>query len=154
MALYSTTFNQVAVSAVQDLFDLLTAADSITIIHAVELSQSSDYGDAQEEGLNLIFERGATTASNGTLVTPSPLESGSSLYGGSTRVNGATRSTAGTIQPLRVDNWNVRIPYLWLPTPEMRPILGPNVRFVVDLNTPPADAITMSGTLVFEELGG
>ena len=154
MALYTTTFNLVAVTAVQDLFDLLTAADSITVIHAVELSQSTEVGDAQEEMLNLIFERGATTASNGTAVVPNALESGSSAYGGTTRVNGATRSTAGTIQTLRVDNWNVRMPYLWLPTPEMRPILGPNVRFVVDLNSTPADAITMSGTLTFEELGG
>ncbi len=154
MALYTATFNLVAVTGTQDLFDLLAATDSVTVVHSVELSQRTELGDAQEEMLNLIFERGATTASGGALVTANPLETGSSAYGGSVRVNGTTRSTGGTVVPLRVDNWNVRMPYLWLPTPEMRPILGPSTRFVVDLNVAPADAIDMSGTITFEELGG
>ncbi len=159
MALYTAVFNAVAVTAQQDLFELTCATDSITVIHAVELSQSSEIGDAQEEGLNLIFKRGTnltTSGSAGTVPTPQPLESGSSAYGGVTEVNNTTRMAVGTgaINILRVDNWNVRMPYLWLPTPEMRPILGPSFRFGVELATTPADAITMSGTLTFEELGG
>lgn len=159
MALYTAVFNAVNVTAQQDLFELTSASDSVTIIHAIELSQSSEIGDAQEEGLNLIFRRGAgsvTSGSGGTVATPQPLESGSSAYGGVTEVNNTTRMAVGTgtIVILRADNWNVRLPYLWLPTPEMRPILGPSNRFTVELATTPADAITMSGTLTFEELGG
>ena len=159
MALYTAVFNAVSVTAQQDLFEIASATDSITIIHSIELSQSSEIGDAQEEGLNLIFRRGqgaVTGGSGGTVPTPSALESGSSAYGGVTEVNNTTKMAVGTgtINILRADNWNVRLPYLWLPTPEMRPILGPSVRFVVELATTPADAIVMSGTLTFEELGG
>ena len=87
-------------------------------------------------------------------VTSQPVETGSSGYGGTTEANNTTRASAGTIVTLPADNWNVRMPYLWLPTPEMRPILGPNARMTFELATTPADAITMSGTLWFEELGG
>jgi len=155
MALYTAIFNAVTVTAQQDLFELNVPTDAIVLIHAIELSQSSEIGDAQEEGLNLLMKRGATTSgSGGTVPTSQPLETGSSAFGGTVEVNNTTKATAGTIVTLRAENWNVRMPYLWLPTPEMRFILGPSSRFTVELATTPADAITMSGTLTFEELGG
>ncbi len=160
MALYSAVFNRVNVVAIQDLFELTSATDSVTIVHAVELSQSSELGDAAEEMLNLVFRRGTNLTTSGTVgtqaITSQPLESGSSAYGGVVDINNTTRMAAGTgtIADLRVDNWNVRMPYLWLPTPEMRPILGPGWRFTVSLDIAPVDAITMSGTLTFEEIGG
>lgn len=155
MALYTAVFNAVAVTAQQDLFELNVPADAIVIVHAVELSQSTEVGDAQEEGLNLLFKRGATTSgTGGTAPTPQPLETGSASFGGTVEVNNTTKATAGTIVTLRADNWNVRMPYLWLPTPEMRFILGPSTRFTIELATTPADSITMSGTLWYEELGG
>jgi hypothetical protein len=159
MALYTVFFDRVIVTAVQDLFEINTATDSVTIIHAVELSQSTELGDAAEEMLPLIFKRanpGSTSGSGGTVPVSNSLESGSSAYGGTTEVNNTTRMAVGTgtIQTLRVDTWNIRMPYLWLPTPEMRPILGINSRFGVELPVAPIDAITMSGTCTFEELGG
>jgi hypothetical protein len=159
MALYTVIFDRVTVTAIQDLFEVNTATDSVTIIHAVELSQTSEIGDVQEEMLPLIFKRanpGSTSGSGGTVPVSISLETGSSAYGGTTEVNNTTRMVAGTgsINVLRVDAWNVRTGYLWLPTPEMRPILGINSRFGVELPVAPADAITMSGTLTFEELGG
>jgi hypothetical protein len=155
MAIYTGVFNQVVVTAQQDLFEIASPADAITIIHALELSQSTEIGDAQEEMLNIVFRRGNTTSgSGGTTVTSQPVETGSSAFGGTTEANNTTKATAGTPQILRVDNWNVRMPYLWMPTPEMRPILGPGHRLCFELATTPADAITMSGTLWFEELGG
>ncbi len=162
MALYTAVFDRVAVTVVQDLFELTSATDSITIIHAVELSQSTELGDAAEEMLPLIFKRGNVGTTSGTGptgtqgITPQPLESGSSNFGGVVDINNTTRMATGTgtINILRADTWNVRMPYLWLPTPEMRPILGPSVRFGVELPVAPADAITMSGTITFEELGG
>ena len=155
MALYTAVFNAVAVTAQQDLFELNVPVDAIAIVHAVEFSQSSEIGDAQEEGLNILMKRGATTSgAGGTVPVANPVETGSSAYGGTVEANNTTKATAGTIVTLRADNWNVRSPYLWLPTPEMRFILGPLSRFTVELATTPADVITMSGILTFEELGG
>jgi hypothetical protein len=155
MAIYTAVFNGVNVTAQQDLFEILSPADAITIVHGIELSQSTETGDAQEEMLNLLLKRGqTTTGSGGTTVTSQPIETGSSAYGGTVKANNTTKASVGTIVTLRADNWNVRMPYLWLPTPEMRPITGPGVRMTFELATTPADAITMSGTLWLEELGG
>ena len=155
MAIYTAVFNAVAVTAQQDLFELNVASDALVIVHCVELSQSTEVGDAQEEGLNLLFKRGATTSgSGGTTVTPVALEGGAVAYGGTVEANNTTKATTGTISTLRVDNWNVRAPYLWLPPPELRIPLSPSSRFTVELATTPADSITMSGCLWFEEIGG
>jgi hypothetical protein len=159
MAIYTAVFGPLDVAVAQDLFEITSPTDAITIIHGVELSQSTELGDAAEELLTISLRRGNTTAGNGTLLAPAttgphPIESGSSAYGGAVRINSATKASAGTPQVLRVDNWNVRMSYLWLPTPEMRPIMGPSVRVAVELVNAPADAIRMSGTLWFEELGG
>lgn len=156
MALYAVTFAAVAVTAQQDLFEITGPADAVTIVHQVILSQSSEVGDAQEEGLNLLIRRGQTTSGTGgtQAVTPPPLETGSSAYGGVVDVNNTTKASGGTIVTMHSEAWNVRGPWVYLPTPEMRPILGPSIRMTVELATTPADSITMSGTLVLEEIGG
>lgn len=153
MALYTAVFNAVAVTAQQDLFELNVPSASLVVVHCVELSQSTEVGDAAEEGVNLLFKRGATTSgSGGSTVTPAALESGSVAYGGTVEANNTTKATSGTIATLRADNWNIRAPYLWLPPPELRIPLAPSTRFTVELATTPADSITMSGTLWFESI--
>jgi hypothetical protein len=155
MAMYSAPFNAVAVTAQQDLFEVNVAADSIVVIHCLELSQSTEVGDAQEEGLNLLFKRGATTSgSGGSTVTPVATPAGEVAYGGTVEANNTTKATGGTNGTIRRDIWNVRSPYLWLPPPELRLVLSPSARFTVELATTPADSITMSGCLWLEELGG
>jgi len=153
--LYTATFAGVAVTAQQDFFELAAPADCVVLIHQIQLSQSTEVGDAQEEGLSLLFKRGATTTgSGGSTPTPSPIDFGYAAAGSTTKVNNTTKATAGTIVTMAADNWNVRSPYLWLPTPELRFTLSPSQRFTLELATTPADSITMSGTLWFEEIGG
>ena len=54
--MYSAEFGAVAVSAVQDFFELLTTAAIMICIHGVEITQSSDVGDAAAEGLASLDE--------------------------------------------------------------------------------------------------
>lgn len=153
--LYTASIAAVAVTAQQDLFELTAPADCVVIIHSVMLSQSTEVGDAQEEGLSLLFKRGATTSgSGGTGPTPAPLDFGYAAAGSAVEINNTTKATSGTIVTLIADNWNVRAPYLYLPTPELRITLSPSQRFTLELATTPADSITMSATLFFEEIGG
>jgi hypothetical protein len=42
----------------------------------------------------------------------------------------------------------------YLPTPEMRIDFSPSTRCVIGLEAAPADSLTMSGTVVVEEIGG
>lgn len=156
MALYSAVFTAVAVTAQQDFFEVASPADAVTILHYIELGQTTELGDAAEEQLRVLIKRGQTTSGTGgtQAITPQPLETGSSAYGGVVDINNTTKASAGTIVTIDARAWNVRSPFVWMPTPEMRPILGPSIRLTVELGTTPADSITMDGVMVFEELGG
>src|SRR3990167_685774 len=52
--MYSATFDQVAVTAAQDLFEINAPADAAVIVHGFEISQSSEFGDAADEQLILL----------------------------------------------------------------------------------------------------
>jgi len=156
MTRYAVTFDEVAVSAQQDLFDIAPAANRPIIIHEIVITQSSDVSEAQEEWLHLRFVRGfATVGSGGTTMTPVPLSVVDSATGATCRINDTSKAVvgAGTTEVLRSDNFMIRSGYYYLPTPESRIIVtATSTRFVVQLNTTPTDALTMSGTLIFEEL--
>lgn len=153
--IYAVTFTSVAVTAQQDLMAFTAPSDAIAIIHSVELTQSTDVGDAAAEGLSILHKRGATVAgSGGGTMTPSPLEFGFAAAGGVARINDTTPAGTGTIVTLRASNWIIQQPYLWLPTPELRHVLSPSQRYVVGLATTPADSVTISGEMIVEEIGG
>lgn len=153
--IYSVAFSSVAVTAQQDFFEYTAPSDAVAIIHSVEITQSTDVGDAASEGLAILHKRGATTTgSGGSTPTPAPLEFGFAAAGGVAKVNNTTKATSGTIVTLHSSNWIIQSPYLWLPTPEYRHVLSPSQRYTVELGTTPADSITVSGTLIVEEIGG
>lgn len=158
MTMYAATFSAVAVTAQQDLFEIVAPSTGIVILQRIVISQTTEVGDAQEESLLLTLRRGATTSgSGGTTVTPASggaMENSGPAFTGVVEANNTTVATAGTVTPLHIEAWNIRSVFDWLPIPECRPILSPSQRAVLNLGTTPADSITMSGTLLFEWLGG
>lgn len=153
--MYSATFSEIAVTAIQDLFELVAPADAIVVVHSIFLTQSTEEGDAQSEMLPIEITRGYTTSgSGGASVTPNPLESGSPAFGGTVERNNTTQASAGTPLTLHAESFNLQIGWQYRPTPEERIVLSPSQRLVVELPVAPADSVTMSGTLIFEEIGG
>jgi hypothetical protein len=153
--MYRATFSKVAVTAAQDLFEVNAPSDSVVIIHGFKISQSSDVGDAQEEILNLLMKKGATTSgSGGTTPTASPNQTGTPAYGGTVEANNTTKATSGSIITNGSDGPNVRIGKDVIFTPEDRIVLSPSERFTLELVDAPADSLTVSGEITFEELGG
>ena len=152
--MYVGEFADVAVVAAQDLFSLLPAVDKPVKLHAVFLSQSTEVGDAAEESLTLKLQRGATTTgSGGSAVTAVPLISVNDAADAATvRANDTTEASSGTIVDLHSESWNIRTPFIWLPPPEHRPMVENAEFFAVVLITVPVDSITMSGTLIYEEV--
>lgn len=151
---YTVSFNAVAVTAQQDLFEINAAAAKNCRILALFLSQSTEVGDAAEEGLNITIKSGATTSgSGGSAPTPVPNNVTDAAAGFTAEVNNTTKATAGTIVTHHPDNWNVRAPYVYIPTPQMQIELTGSRRLTVELGTTPADSITMSGCLYIEEFG-
>lgn len=155
MKLYTVVFAGVAVTAQQDLFEIVAGAAKVCCVHGFELSQSTEVGDTAEEGLSILVKRGATTSgSGGTAPTPTPLQLGQGASTFTSEVNNTTKATAGTIVTVHATNWNIRSsPCPWVYTPEQRPWVAPSERLTVELATTPADSITMSGTLWVEEIG-
>lgn len=159
---YSFTFENVSVSAAQDLFYIKPAADKVCIIEAVYLSNvggAADAGDTQEELLRLVCNRlpatvtvgsGGSASGTGTL---NPLATNDAAAGFTARSNDTTpATTSGTARTLRADGWNVRIPYVWMPPPEHRPIVANAEAIVFKLLSTPADAISVSGEIIVREL--
>ena len=150
--MYAIVFEEVAVTVVQDLFEIVAAADSVVILHSVVITQSSDAGDAQDEQLSVLFHRGSTSGSGGSAVTPSPLSLGDAAFGGTAEANNTTQGTEGTF--LHAEAFNTRAGLQYRPTPEERITISPSARLIIELQTAPADSLTMSGTAIVEEIGG
>lgn len=152
---YAVTFDAVATAtSIKDMFEVNVPSDAAVVIHAVYLGQTSDMGDSASEALTIQFVKGhSTSGSGGSAPTPVPLMSGFPAAGTGIEVNNTTIATSGTAIVLHQDVWNVQLPYQYRPTPEERLVLSPSQRMVVRLSAP-ADALTISGTLIFEEVGG
>lgn len=151
---YAASFDAVAVSAQSDLFEITAPSDAAVIVHSLYVGQTSDMGDAQAEALKIQLIRGyATSGAGGTAPTPTPLQGGFPASGSVVEANNTTLASTGTPAVVHQDVWNIQLPYQYRPTPEERIVLSPAQRLVVRLAAP-ADAITASGTLLFEELGG
>lgn len=157
--IYSAQFSGVAVTAQQDFFEVVAPADAIVKVHAIELEQTTEVGDAQEEGLSILMKRGVgtvTSGSAGSTVTPQQAEGGDAAFGGTVEANNTTKMVVGTgsINTLAAWAWNVRVPFTKIFTPELRPVISPSNRLTVELATTPTDSLTVNGTIWFEEIGG
>ena len=157
--MYTAVFKAIAVTAAQDLFEIAAPSDAAVIVHGFALNQVTEVGDAAEEMLQVTCNRGVgsvTSGSGGASVTPQPLEDGSPAFGGTVERNNTTIMAvgSGTLEELEAAAWNIRMPFERIYTPEMRPVISPSNRWTLELETAPADSVTMEGTVWFEEVGG
>lgn len=151
---YTINFAAVAVTAQQDLFELVAAAGKPFRILGWSLSQSTEVGDAAEEGLAIVLKSGQTTSgSGGSTPTPVPLNVTDAAAGITAETNNTTKASAGTIVTHYADNWNVRQPYTVILPDRMQPEIAGGRRCTLELATTPADSITMSGWIAVEEMG-
>ena len=153
---YSVPFSATAVSAAVDVFEVLASAGKPFILHEVVLAQSSDYGDSQAEGLSILIKKATgsyTSGSGGSTVTPAKHLTNDAAAGPTAETNNTTQASAGSgaLTTIRADAFNVQGGYQYLPTPEQRITFLAAEAAVVSI-TAPSDSLTLSGTLVFEEL--
>ena len=153
--IYTLPLVSTAVTVALDLAEILTAATHICIVHTIEVSQLTEVQDAAEEMLQLTFKTGQTTSGSGgnTGVTPIPRLLGDAAHGMTVESFNTTKATAGTIVGHGVWNWNVRIPFEKIFTPELRIVIPPSTRATLELVGAPADSITIAGQLMIEIIG-
>lgn len=149
MAMFSLSFTEIAVTAQQDLFQLEATTHPIKI-HRVTLSQSSDVADASAEHLSILI-REVTDAVTDDGGEQSLDRNNTGTFTGACAINETTELVANAAT-LHSEAWNILNSFVYLPTPEERITVDIGNAVVVNLNTTPADSITMSGTMIFEQL--
>lgn len=152
--MYSAVFEGVSVSAIQDLFSLQPATQKPCIIHEVHITQDS--GETSEQ-LPVRLRRlpaTFTVGSGGAAVTPRSTTNSDTASGATVRRNDTVQATtSGTAQTLRRQGDNVLNGWHWVFLPEGRWTIVNGEGLVVEMVTAPGAALTMSGEIVFEEVG-
>ena len=148
--IYSFSFSEVAVTAQQDLFQI----EALVVpakLHAVYLSQSTDVGDAEAEGLSILIRRVTDAVTND--VAEVKMDGGDGAANADLAINETTELVTGA-EIVHAEVWNIaQGPFIYLPPPEHRPLIVIGDVICINLNTTPADSITMSGTCYFSEIG-
>ena len=161
MTVFSAAFSAVAISAAQDLFELVAPANSRVRLLEIDIGQYSDFGDAQAEIVSIAVHRGHTVSgSGGSIVTPVNLNPYGAAAGSTVEANNDTvATTSGKL--LWATGWHIQAGFLWSPpeyaprgVPAFRrhPLIKPSQRLVIRI-TAPADAFTTNGSILFEEIG-
>lgn len=141
-------------AAIWDAFELNVASTRAVKLIRVSLGQTSDVGDASSENLQVRINTGhSTSGSGGSATTPNPLATGGAASASSAETMNTTIASSGTEVVRHVGVWNTQIGYEYRPIPEEMLEFAPSTRVCVRVSAP-GDAITVSGELVFEEIGG
>jgi len=156
---YIARFESVAVTVAQDFFEI--AAPTTGIIRVLEwaVGQTSDVGDAEEEILLINEVRGDGTVTSGTggvTVIPQAIDNGAPGSTATVESNNTTKMAVGTgtLDALQTYHWNVRMSCEKIYTPETYPIISPGDRWTLELVAAPADELTCSGYVIYEQIGG
>lgn len=156
--IYTVSFAATVTSAGgdTDLLEVLPADDKPVKLVGFILGQTSEVGDAAEEGLRIsVLRHPATvTSGNGTAATPQPMDSADSAAGFAAECNGTTVSTtSGTTVTLSEMAWNLRAsPFdMWYPEPALRPKAKQGEALVVRMQTTLADDASFACTFFLEE---
>ena len=152
--MYVATIEGIAVTVQQDLFEVVAPSDMSVIVHEVGISQETNEADANEEQLRIVLQSGYTTSgSNGAGIIAAPNAVGDAVETMTIERNNTIKAANGTILTHHVESWNVRAPFLWLPTEKCHIELKASRRFVVRLNTTPDASITFNAVIKLEEIG-
>lgn len=149
---YSVRFAGVAVSAVQDLIALYSGSSMGLELHGLVIGQITG---TTVQNLAMSIKRLPATVSAGTggnSATPQKIDRGDAAATATARINDtAQATTGGTASVLHSDVINTVNGYQFFWPPDDRPSIGLSEAAVLSLDTAPASAMTMSGTLYFGE---
>ena len=150
---YSISFANVSVSAVQDLIALYSGSSMACELHGLVIGQITGTSVAN---LNISVKRlpaTVTAGSGGSTPTPQKINRGDVAATATGHANDtAQATTSGTASTIHADVFNTVNGYQFFWPPNERPVIGLSEAAVISLNTAPASAMYMSGTLYFGEL--
>jgi hypothetical protein len=149
---YSLQFSNVSVSAVQDLFSVLSTANMAFKLCEFQLSADASTTVAE---LRLAIKRlpaTVTVGSAGSAVTPQPMDAKGAAATVTARSNDTTQATTtGTAVTLFSASINVLNGWQFLPPPEYRPTFTVSQAMVITMEVAPS-ATVFDGYAVIEEI--
>lgn len=153
MFTYNVVINGVAGTAAQDLWEIRPATNRPVRIKNIQISQSSDVGDAAEEMLPITIIRGNTTSgSGGSSPTPVPLDPSAPAAAFAAEINNTTQASGGSPVTLWSGAFNIRTGELLMFPPDLYiKARASDTILVVRLPNAPADSLTFHGVLTIEE---
>jgi len=140
-----------------DLLEVLPADDKPVKLRGFSFAQTSEVGDAAEEGLRISIIRLPATVTSGTggsSATPSPMDSADVAAGATCEVNNTgIATTTGTAVNLCEFAWNIRnSPYdFWFPDAAYCPKAKQGEALIVRQQTTAADDYSGVFTFWIEE---
>lgn len=155
---YAATFTGQSITNANgdyDLFYIAPGDDKPVRLWELSLAVTSELGDSAEEWLRIDIIRGYSVASSGgAALTPAPFNPSDTAAGGTIRGYDSTVANTSSVVTLFAGGFNVRAGFekVWLPETTPWCTQAQN-SIVVRLMAAVTDDVTMSGTLVYEELG-
>jgi hypothetical protein len=153
MRVYTMTFKNVSISAVQDLMALYAGSTGAFEVHEFTLGQTTQ---TTVQNLRISLNRLPATVTAGSGGNAGTLNKSRSGDAGATitgRINDTSQATTGgTVVALREDVYNPINGYQYLPAPEDRPACNPTEAMVVSLDSAPGSGISSNGSITAAEL--
>lgn len=152
---YTATWDAAtAVTTAIDIFEVLPADDKPVLLQELTIWQTTDFGDAQDEVLQIQVINGYTSSgSGGASATIGRTLPGDPAFSGTIECRNTTVATTGTAYIVHADGWNVRAPYIWTPTQDFWPYGSQAAPLYVRLPVAPADSLTINAAVKIAELG-
>lgn len=150
---YKAMFDNVTIAAVQDVFLVKAGSANGVELHQIDLSAGGVTSPAEIRLRLKVLPATVTNGSGGSAPTISPADSGDTKSATATvRVNDTTQATtSGTVKILQAHQWNVLMPWQYLPAPEDREVIQAGEALVLDIPGAPASTV-VNGTIAWREL--
>ena len=148
---YTMAIDNVAVSAVQDIFSLLAGTANGIKLHQIHL----DSTNISPAPLRMVLNRLTGTVSQGSAgttptITPNDYRDPATLSTGHANDTAPATESGGTTITLAAFQWDTVLPFDWLPAPEDRPACINSQLFALKIPATPT-ALTISGYIVWSE---
>ncbi len=148
--LYTVSIGSQAQTAAKTLVEVLSAADSVTLIERAWIKQTS-FDTSENLGVKI---EDITTTGTGTAVTPTALQTGDSAFGGVVETNSTVEPTYSALVYYE-DGFNVLSGFLWTPASDDEVIvISPSQLAGMSLDVSPSASMNFSYGMTIREIGG
>ena len=153
--IYRIPLVRTVVSVALDLAEITPPGTQVVWVQEIELNQSTEVGDAQEEMLQLAWRVGNTTTGTGgnQAVVITPQFPGDPTWTGVVDTFNTTKASGGTPVSNPIWDWPIRMRFEKIFSPDIMLFIGPSQRACLELVVAPADPTTIGGTITIEVLG-